>query len=240
VLSVPADPSSVAPLAAAAVLRPGSVVSFSQVCLNPLRTAFFRVLERMGARARPVVGALHPLLADPRTAHAVAEALGAIGAPESMPLLLAALAPGRSHELRVGAAHGLGRLGDAERVGDPAIERAATALRSLSEGEDTPEDLRLAAASALLSCADDPDAARLLARGMGAEGAVAGDPQGCEVMLERWIVERAGADEEGFGDLLETWRTLDERPALLRTAEDTRARLDARSALVLDFLEPEP
>ena len=94
-----------------------------------------QVLERMGARARPVVAAMHPLLRDSRTSHAVAEALGAIGAPESLPLLLAALRAHRPHELRVAAAQALGRFGD------PA---AASELRRLMEDDASPTDLRLA------------------------------------------------------------------------------------------------
>lgn len=48
-LNVPADPSSAAfPLVAAAIV-PGSDVTVSNVCMNPLRTGLFTVLERMGA-----------------------------------------------------------------------------------------------------------------------------------------------------------------------------------------------
>jgi 3-phosphoshikimate 1-carboxyvinyltransferase len=47
--AVPGDPSSAAPLLAAAALVPGSDVTVEGVGLNPTRTAFLRVLERMGA-----------------------------------------------------------------------------------------------------------------------------------------------------------------------------------------------
>lgn len=47
---VPADPSSAAFLAAAALLVPGSDVTLEGVGMNPTRDGFFRVLERMGAR----------------------------------------------------------------------------------------------------------------------------------------------------------------------------------------------
>ena len=186
-----------------------------------------QVLERMGARARPVISTLHPLLRDPRTAHAVAEALGAIGAPESSPLLRASLGKHRPHELRVAAARGLARLGD---------EAAAPDLRLLIEDATEPADLRLAAAAALLACANDLAAAALLADGMQDPS---GDPQGCEVALEEWIRRSAQAGEEGFETLAEEWTDLAGPAPLLRRPEDTQARLRARS-VTCAFLRPIP
>lgn len=46
---VPGDPSSAAFLACAAAMVPGSDVMLEEVALNPTRTGFVRVLERMGA-----------------------------------------------------------------------------------------------------------------------------------------------------------------------------------------------
>lgn len=48
-VAVPADPSSAAFLAGAALIVPGSDVTLTDVALNPTRTGFLRVLERMGA-----------------------------------------------------------------------------------------------------------------------------------------------------------------------------------------------
>lgn len=48
-VAVPADPSSAAFFAVAATLIPGSSVRLSEVAVNPTRTGFLRVLERMGA-----------------------------------------------------------------------------------------------------------------------------------------------------------------------------------------------
>ncbi|MDA3935363.1 MAG: 3-phosphoshikimate 1-carboxyvinyltransferase [Actinomycetota bacterium] len=48
-MAVPADPSSAAFMVAAAILVPGSDVVLPDVCLNPTRTGFLRVLHRMGA-----------------------------------------------------------------------------------------------------------------------------------------------------------------------------------------------
>lgn len=49
-VTVPGDPSSAAFLAVAAILTSGSRVELPNVSLNPTRTGFLRVLERMGAR----------------------------------------------------------------------------------------------------------------------------------------------------------------------------------------------
>jgi len=49
-VEVPGDPSSAAFLLAAALLVPGSEVTVENVLLNPTRSGFLRVIERMGAR----------------------------------------------------------------------------------------------------------------------------------------------------------------------------------------------
>jgi len=46
---VPADPSSAAFAAAAALILPGSEILIDQVCLNPLRAGFFETIADMGA-----------------------------------------------------------------------------------------------------------------------------------------------------------------------------------------------
>lgn len=48
-IEVPADPSSAAFIVSAALIREGSRVTLPGVSLNPTRTGFLRVLERMGA-----------------------------------------------------------------------------------------------------------------------------------------------------------------------------------------------
>ena len=48
-LEVPGDPSSAAYWIAAGVLVPGSKIEIRDLCLNPTRTGFIRVLQRMGA-----------------------------------------------------------------------------------------------------------------------------------------------------------------------------------------------
>jgi 3-phosphoshikimate 1-carboxyvinyltransferase len=54
-VTVPADPSSAAFIVGAAVAVPGSHVTLRDVALNPTRTGFLRVLERMGARVETVL-----------------------------------------------------------------------------------------------------------------------------------------------------------------------------------------
>lgn len=54
-IAVPGDPSSAAFPLAAALIVPGSGVEVTHVSLNPTRTGFVRVLERMGARITTVV-----------------------------------------------------------------------------------------------------------------------------------------------------------------------------------------
>jgi 3-phosphoshikimate 1-carboxyvinyltransferase len=49
-ITVPADPSSAAFLAALAALADQGAIELPDVCLNPTRTGFFRALELMGAR----------------------------------------------------------------------------------------------------------------------------------------------------------------------------------------------
>lgn len=48
-VAVPGDPSSAAFALAAAIIVPGSAVTVRGICLNPTRTGFIRVLQRMGA-----------------------------------------------------------------------------------------------------------------------------------------------------------------------------------------------
>jgi 3-phosphoshikimate 1-carboxyvinyltransferase len=55
-LSVPGDPSSAAFMVASALLVPGSTVTLIDVALNPTRTGFLSVLDRMGANVTAVPG----------------------------------------------------------------------------------------------------------------------------------------------------------------------------------------
>ena len=83
--AVPGDPSSAAFWAAAALMVPGSRVRVSGVCLNPTRTGFFRILERMGASIRiEVTGeACGEPVGDVRVEHAPLR--GVAVAPEDVP-----------------------------------------------------------------------------------------------------------------------------------------------------------
>ena len=87
-LEIPGDPSSAAPFAAAATVLPGSLLRLQGIGVNPTRTGFLAVLERMGARIatfnRRTSGG-EPV-ADLEVAHAdlVATAIG----PDEVPLLI--------------------------------------------------------------------------------------------------------------------------------------------------------
>ena len=58
--AVPADPSSAAFVAVAALVNRGSSVRLPEVALNPTRTGFLRVLERMGADVDVTVSPIAP------------------------------------------------------------------------------------------------------------------------------------------------------------------------------------
>jgi len=160
-IAVPADPSSAAFLVAAALLVPGSEVTLPGVSLNPTRTGFLRVLERMGARIaiteQPSAGA-EPLgtITATYTADLVATTVTAEEVPalvDEVPVLalVASRARGTTRfegvsELRVkesdrlaAIADGLGALGVIVRTGadwlevdGPAALRGAT-LPSLGD-----------------------------------------------------------------------------------------------------------
>jgi 3-phosphoshikimate 1-carboxyvinyltransferase len=104
-LDVPGDFSAAAPLLAAATLVPGSQLVVTGVGVNPTRTGFLHVLERMGARVslfnRRTLGG-EPV-ADIEVSHAelVATEIGAVEVPllvDELPLfaLVAGLAHGDS------------------------------------------------------------------------------------------------------------------------------------------------
>jgi len=59
-LDVPGDVSSAAPLLAAAALVPGSNLTVRGVGLNPTRTGFLRVMERMGVEVETLPGEFDP------------------------------------------------------------------------------------------------------------------------------------------------------------------------------------
>ncbi len=143
-LEVPGDVSSAAPFVAAATLLPGSELIVTGVGVNPTRTGFLHVLERMGARIslfnRRTAGG-EPV-ADLSVAHAelVATEIG----PDEVPSLVDELP---LFCLVASMAHGVSRVrGAAElRVKESdRIETVAAALKAVGgHVEPTPDGFRI-------------------------------------------------------------------------------------------------
>jgi 3-phosphoshikimate 1-carboxyvinyltransferase len=130
-IALPGDPSSAAFFAVAAAIVPGSRLVVRDVCVNPTRDGFVRVLRRMGARldlerAREVAGEpcadLAVNAADLRGTTITAEEVPA--AVDEVPILAvaAAFAAGETRiegagELRVKESDRLDALGQLERLG---------------------------------------------------------------------------------------------------------------------------
>jgi len=143
-VAVPGDPSSAAFLLAAALLVPGSDVTVAEICMNPTRVGFLRVLQRMGADiqvldaatigAEPVAslrarytGTLHATTVTPAEVPALVDEIPILA-------LVATQAEGRTRfegvgELRVketdrleAVAHGLGLLGATVCAGEDWLE----------------------------------------------------------------------------------------------------------------------
>lgn len=141
---VPADPSSAAFLAAAALLVPGSDVLLRDVGMNPTRDGFYRVLRRMGADLE-VLGAREEggePVADLRVRHT--PELRAVDVPpawipamiDEIPVLLAVAAAARG-TTRIREAEEL-RVKESDRLAVMAEGLAAmgVAVRELPDGID--------------------------------------------------------------------------------------------------------
>jgi 3-phosphoshikimate 1-carboxyvinyltransferase len=198
-MQIPGDFSSAAALIAAACLVPGSDLTVEGVGLNPTRTGFLRVLERMGAsvEAGPSTGWPEPG-GDIRVRHAhlAGTRVGGEEVPsliDELPLigLLGALAEGVTEvrgagELRVkesdrisGLVLGLRALGaDAEEVTDGFVVRGPSLLRGATC--DARNDHRLAM-TFLVASLVSPDPVRVL----GAESVVDSFPGFMEALHAR-------------------------------------------------------
>ena len=166
--SVPGDPSSAAFLIAAALIV-GATLEVEDVGLNPTRTAFLRVLERMGANTRMQVE--REELGEPVGRLAVEGGAGLVGTtvgPEELPLVIdevpaltavAAHARGQTRfrgagELKVKESDRLGALEAAIRAlgGQAAVEEETLVLAGggLRGGGAPPtRDHRIAMAAAV-------------------------------------------------------------------------------------------
>jgi 3-phosphoshikimate 1-carboxyvinyltransferase len=128
---VPGDISSAAPFLAAAALLPGSTLTVHDIGLNPLRTGFLDVLERMGARVgflnrRNIAG---EAIGDVEVTggELVATTIGAAEVPrlvDELPLVA----------LLAGMAHGVTTVAGAEELRakeSDRIDTVTTALRAI-------------------------------------------------------------------------------------------------------------
>jgi len=128
---VPGDVSSAAPFLAAAALLPGSTLTVHDIGLNPLRTGFLDVLERMGARVgflnrRNIAG---EAIGDVEVTggELVATTIGAAEVPrlvDELPLVA----------LLAGMAHGVTTVTGAEELRakeSDRIDTVTTALRAI-------------------------------------------------------------------------------------------------------------
>ncbi len=128
---VPGDISSAAPFLAAAALLPGSTLTVHDIGLNPLRTGFLDVLERMGARVgflnrRNIAG---EAIGDVEVTggELVATTIGAAEVPrlvDELPLVA----------LLAGMAHGVTTVTGAEELRakeSDRIDTVTTALRAI-------------------------------------------------------------------------------------------------------------
>jgi 3-phosphoshikimate 1-carboxyvinyltransferase len=128
---VPGDISSAAPFLAAAALLPGSTLTVHDVGLNPLRTGFLDVLERMGARVglanRRTVGGEAIGDVEVTGGELVATSVAGLEVPrlvDELPLVA----------LLAGMAHGTTRVTGAEELRakeSDRIETVTTALRTI-------------------------------------------------------------------------------------------------------------
>lgn len=178
-----------------------------------LRACVAQSLERMGARASAACPELVKALDEPRTAPAVATALGAIGCSDALEPLVRCTQPDHDAELRHAAARALGVLGS---------QRAIDALGELLAKADTP-DLRQTVAESLVGLGQSALAVPLLVECLTRPGA---DHDTAESALERWL-ER-GTDKE----LLAAWRALAGDPNTTPTVAQAAERHKARAALL--------
>jgi 3-phosphoshikimate 1-carboxyvinyltransferase len=140
-VDVPADPSSAAFLVGAAVLAEGGTLALSGVGLNPTRTGFLSVLERMGAavaveeREEQMGEPVGTLLVSPAPLEGTEVTAGEIpGLVDEVPMLavLAARARGETRFRSVGEL----RVKESDRLGLIASNLTALGQRAQVEGED--------------------------------------------------------------------------------------------------------
>lgn len=189
-----------------------------------VRVHVAQCLERMGARASASAGpTLLAALGDPGVAADAAAALGAIGFPEAVPVLIErAKSPKSSFELRVAAVRALGNLGLAEAV--PVLQERLNAAAD-------PLDLRQSAAQALVTCGQYDEAVPFLL-GILKQSLPGGDVGGAEQSLQRWLERESAGGDVLAKELLRGWKEHAGPPAQIPTPADVAARRAARVELL--------
>ena len=183
-----------------------------------LRVHAAQCLERMGPRAMSAGPALVEALADPTLAPQAARALGELYWPAAGPQLARLLEARHPHELRVAGARAVGRLRVAE---------ALSTLEFVLGDTREPQDLRQAAAEALVEMGAGDGAARTLLSFL--EDPLA-DRAAAEQALGRWLAARQ--DDAGRA-VFERWDELGRSntyPA--PTLEEVETRMVERARLV--------
>jgi len=133
--------------------------------------------------------------------------------------------PGVTHELRVAAVRGLGRLAD---------EATLPSLRALADDPKSPHDLRMAAAAGLIELDAGDSLVPYLAGCLGDPLADAGE---AERLLGMWL-ERVGLKSPTHAAAAGLWGALAPPFERVHGPEEVRARRRARAALLAPWIGP--
>ena len=205
-IDVPADPSSAAFFAALAALAERGSIDLPDVCLNPTRTGFFRVLGRMGATVRVVeetersgepVGMLRVSPGGLRAVTITAQEVPSL--IDELPLVacLAARAEGETH---ITGASEL-RVKESDR-----IAAVVANLRSLGvEADELPDGMRVRGSGRTMKGRIATHGDHRLAMAFGILGAIPGneivvdDPECCAVSFPDFWAQLALATNHPSG-----------------------------------------
>lgn len=199
-LEVPADPSSAAYFVALATMADEGELVMEDVCLNPTRTGFLSVVQRMGGdissesrreRAGEQIGTIR---VRPRALKAISVGEAEIPALIDELPLLACLAAGCGVELEVTGAEEL-RVKESDRIATVVGNLRAIGARA----EELPDGLRVHGGKTALAGTVDARGDHRLAMAFGVLGAVGGnriavkDPESVAISYPRYWDDLARA-----------------------------------------------
>ncbi|MCP3914750.1 MAG: hypothetical protein GY711_04220 [bacterium] len=179
-----------------------------------IRAHVARTLAAMGPRATDAGPALLRALADPEIAILAAEALGRVGHPPAVPALLERTAREAPHELRVAATLALGRTG---------LPEASARIHALFADPSEPQELRRAAATALVLLDEGDVTVDFLLAAMDGDS---------DIALETWLVRGAKQGRAGFASVLRAWRAIEGPPGITLDAALEQELRAERAALL--------